>query len=79
VNRQGIAQRTEQALVPRGDARPGWDLVARLGRALGYAIPWKKLRDVHAAMPAEPTAPKGDGAEAPAAQPAAAAKQEARA
>jgi NADH-quinone oxidoreductase subunit G len=52
VNRQGIAQRSERALRARGDARPGWELVSRLGRALGYALDWKKLADVHRAMAA---------------------------
>ena len=53
VNRQGTAQRSERALKPRGDARPGWELVARLARALGYAMDWKKLSDVHRAMAPE--------------------------
>ncbi len=53
VNRQGTAQRSERALKPRGDARPGWELVARLARALGYAMDWKKLADVHRAMAPE--------------------------
>jgi len=53
VNRQGLAQRSERAIRPLGDARPGWELVARLARALGYAVDWKKLADVHRAMPAE--------------------------
>lgn len=51
VNRQGLAQRSERALRWRGDARPGWDLIGQLGRALGYAIGWKTLADVHRAMP----------------------------
>jgi NADH-quinone oxidoreductase subunit G len=63
VNRDGISQRSERALRPLGDARPGWELVARLARSLGYAIDWKKLADVHAAM--KPPAPPP--AEAPAA------------
>ena len=53
VNRQGIAQRSERALRPRGDSRPGWELVSRLARALGYAIDYKKLSDVHRAMAPE--------------------------
>jgi NADH-quinone oxidoreductase subunit G len=53
VNRQGLAQRSERALRARGDARPGWELVARLGRALGYAMTWKTLADVHRAMAPE--------------------------
>jgi NADH-quinone oxidoreductase subunit G len=53
---RGIAQKSERALLPRGDARPGWELVARLGRALGYAMDWKKLADVHRAMEPEASA-----------------------
>jgi NADH-quinone oxidoreductase subunit G len=53
VNRQGIPQKSERALRPRGDARPGWELVARLARALGYALDWKSLADVHRAMAPE--------------------------
>jgi NADH-quinone oxidoreductase subunit G len=53
VNKGGLAQRSERALKPRGDARPGWELVARLARALGYAMDWKKLADVHRAMAPE--------------------------
>jgi NADH-quinone oxidoreductase subunit G len=56
VNRQGLLQASERALTPRGDARPGWELVARLGRALGYALDWKKLSDVHKAMAPQPNA-----------------------
>jgi NADH-quinone oxidoreductase subunit G len=56
VNRNGLAQQSERALRPRGDARPGWELVARLGRALGYAMDWKKLSDVHRAMAPEASA-----------------------
>ena len=50
VNRQGLPQKSERALRARGDARPGWELVARLARALGYAMDWKKLADVQRAM-----------------------------
>ncbi|MBI4953902.1 MAG: (2Fe-2S)-binding protein [Myxococcales bacterium] len=50
VNAQGMAQPTEQVLRPRGDARPGWELVARLGRALGFAIPWKTPKELARAM-----------------------------
>ena len=56
VNRQGTAQQSERALRPRGDSRPGWELVARLARALGYAMDWKKLADVHRAMAPEASA-----------------------
>ncbi len=32
---------------------PGWLLVAKLGRALGYAMPWRKLSEVRRAMAGE--------------------------
>ena len=51
MNRQGIAQRSERALRPRGEARPAWDLCAELGRKLGYATGWRTLADVRRAMP----------------------------
>ncbi|HVY48129.1 MAG TPA: 2Fe-2S iron-sulfur cluster-binding protein [Minicystis sp.] len=65
VNRQGIAQKSERALRPRGDARPGWELVARLARALGYALPWTKLSDVHRAMAPEAFAQSAGAAAGP--------------
>ena len=37
---------------PRGEARPGWDLIGQLGRSLGYAMGWKSLAELHRAMPA---------------------------
>jgi NADH-quinone oxidoreductase subunit G len=56
VNRQGLAQRSDRALRPLGDSRPGWELVSRLARALGYAMDYRKLADVHRAMAPEPNA-----------------------
>lgn len=53
VNHKGIAQVSEKALRPMGDARPGWSLVAELGRALGYATSWKRVADLRAAIPPE--------------------------
>jgi NADH-quinone oxidoreductase subunit G len=53
-------QRAERALTPQGDATPGWKLIVSLAQALGYAMNWKKLADVRAAMgsdaPARPAA-----------------------
>jgi NADH-quinone oxidoreductase subunit G len=67
VNKDGLAQRSERALSPLGDARPGWELVARLARALGYAMDWKKLTDVQRAMAPEAFARTFADAAAPAA------------
>lgn len=55
VNRQGKVQESHRALHARGDAEPGWSLVAKLGRALGYAMPWRKLSEVRAALAGEST------------------------
>ena len=51
VNRKGLAQRSERALLPQGDARPAWELIGRLGRTLGYATGWKTLAELRRAMP----------------------------
>jgi len=53
VNRQGLAQRSERALTPRGDAKPGWELLVKLGKALGYAMTFKNLAEVRKAMAPE--------------------------
>ena len=50
VNKNGLAQKSEKALSPMGDSKPGWLLVAELARALGYAMDWKKKGDVAKAM-----------------------------
>ena len=50
VNRDGRRQRAEAILRPRGDARPAWELIARLGRALGYAVEWTSPHDVARAL-----------------------------
>jgi NADH-quinone oxidoreductase subunit G len=72
VNKKGLAQKSEKALAPKGDMKPGWLLVAELARALGYAMDWKKKADVAKAMAKEP-----NGVGAPAEKPAPEAKQEA--
>jgi NADH-quinone oxidoreductase subunit G len=51
VNQKGLAQRSERALRPRGDARPAWELCGALGKALGYATGWRTLADVRREMP----------------------------
>jgi NADH-quinone oxidoreductase subunit G len=73
--KKSLPQRSERALQPRGDARPGWELVARLARALGYAMDWRTLADVRRAMgpeafgvvvrPSEGKAPPPAGADKP--------------
>jgi NADH-quinone oxidoreductase subunit G len=62
-------QRAERALTPQGDAVPGWKLVAALGRTLGYALDWKRLADVRAAMGTDSTARVAASVEAVAIKP----------
>ena len=63
INEDGIAQVADAALMPLGDAHPGWQLAVAVGRALGYAIDWKRRADLDEAMfelsapPAEEPAP----------------------
>jgi len=73
VNEKGLSQVSEKALRPLGDARPGWQLVGELGRALGFATGWKKLGDLRAAMPAELRSGKSQSNEAAPAAPVASA------
>ncbi len=54
VNLDGIAQRSERAIEPLGRSLPAWKLVAELCRALGRALPYKKLSDVRAAIQGDP-------------------------
>ncbi|MFO0614365.1 MAG: 2Fe-2S iron-sulfur cluster-binding protein [Polyangiaceae bacterium] len=71
VNKQGKAQQSERALRSLGESVPGWLLVAKLGRALGYAMNWRKLSEIRRAM----SNPEAAGKEA---APGAAAETEAR-
>ena len=65
VNAQGRAQESERAIRPLGDSKPGWKLVAELGRSMGYPMSWKKLKDVRGAMaPEAGAALAGPGASA---------------
>jgi NADH-quinone oxidoreductase subunit G len=54
VNKQGRTQSSERALVPLGDAEPGWLLIGKLGKALGLATNWRKLSEVRKAMVGAP-------------------------
>jgi NADH-quinone oxidoreductase subunit G len=56
VNAQGIAQRSERAVVAQGESRPAWEWVVGLARALGYSMSFTRLSDVRKAMATEPSA-----------------------
>jgi hypothetical protein len=44
VNATGKAQGFKRALKPQGDAAPGWELLARLGRSMGLDLAYTRLR-----------------------------------
>ena len=50
VNKDGISQRTDAVLEPRGDAFPGWQLAVALARKLGYDIDWTTRADLDEAI-----------------------------
>ncbi|MEM1030464.1 MAG: 2Fe-2S iron-sulfur cluster-binding protein [Myxococcota bacterium] len=50
INAKGMSQRTDAVLEKYGDSYPGWQLAVALGRALGFAIPWRNRSDLEDAM-----------------------------
>jgi NADH-quinone oxidoreductase subunit G len=58
TNAQGRVQAASMAIVPPGEAREDWDILAGLARGLGVSLPFKTSHDVRsalaAAMPATP-------------------------
>jgi NADH-quinone oxidoreductase subunit G len=52
----GIAQRSERAIHPQGESRPGWEWVGLIGDALGHGLPLRRLGDIRKAMATEPNA-----------------------
>jgi len=53
VNAKGMAQAYKRALALPGEAQPGWQLVAAVGRAAGLDLAYHKLREVRAALAAK--------------------------
>lgn len=50
VNISGLAQVSEKAITPKGDSLPGWKLAVALAEATGKSLPFKKGKDVKAAV-----------------------------
>jgi NADH-quinone oxidoreductase subunit G len=46
TNRQGKVQRLHAAIAPAGQSRPGWEIAARLGQALGAARTYANAKQV---------------------------------
>ena len=64
VNAKGLQQTADKAIDLLGSARPAWEQVADLARALGYVPGWKKLKDVRARLGLPAGAPSPDAADA---------------
>jgi NADH-quinone oxidoreductase subunit G len=50
VNRQGIRQVGERALIPQGASRPAWEITRLLATALGLELPFTRLKDIRAGL-----------------------------
>jgi len=50
VNAKGMKQRAEKAIELLGSARPAWEQVAAVAKALGYEATWTKLKDIRARL-----------------------------
>ena len=57
VNAKGMKQVSEKAIDLLGSARPAWEQVAQLARALGYETTWAKLKDIRARLGLDTPAP----------------------
>ncbi len=64
VNAKGLKQTADKAIDLLGSARPAWEQVADLARALGYVPGWKKLKDVRARLGLPAGAPSPHAADA---------------
>ena len=63
VNARGLPQEFPQAVPPRGDALPVYELLARLARRLDLSLPYRSAADVRAAVaPRLPQPAAGGGA-----------------
>jgi NADH-quinone oxidoreductase subunit G len=50
VNAKGIRQQADAAIAPLGSARPAWEVLAQVARALGFEPNWPKLREIRAKL-----------------------------
>jgi NADH-quinone oxidoreductase subunit G len=66
VNAKGLKQVSDKAIDLLGSARPGWEQVAKVARALGYEPSWSKLKDIRVRLGLSTAAPP---ASEPATQP----------
>ena len=57
VNAKGLSQLSERAIVPQGDSLPAWQMLGLLAQALGKPLPWRKLKELQAALGAKIAGP----------------------
>ena len=50
VNRQGIHQLAERAILPQGASKPAWELTRLLAAALGLEPTWSRSKDIRAGL-----------------------------
>jgi NADH-quinone oxidoreductase subunit G len=50
VNAKGLRQQAERAIHPLGSAKPGWEQVRHVARALGFETAWSRLREIRAKL-----------------------------
>lgn len=62
VNISGLAQVSEKAITPKGDSLPAWKLAIVLAEAMGKPLPFKKGKDVKAAVSSSVSTTAGAGA-----------------
>ena len=61
VNRQGLRQVADRAILPQGAAKPAWEVTRLLAAALGLEVPFTRLKDIRTGLI------NGSGASTPAA------------
>jgi NADH-quinone oxidoreductase subunit G len=50
VNAKGIRQQADAAIRPLGSARPAWEQLAEVAKAMGFEPSWSKLREIQAKL-----------------------------
>lgn len=54
VNRTGLHQRSDRALLPQGSSKPAWQWVIELGKALGVSLSFSSLKDLRRELGEDP-------------------------
>jgi NADH-quinone oxidoreductase subunit G len=57
MNAKGVRQKADAAIAPLGSARPAWQVVAEVARAMGLEASWTKLREIRTKLLVTDAAP----------------------